>query len=452
MVQPYSKESEMMVLGSMLMSVNSLNIGCDLLEEENFFLSENRIVFLVLKKLYAEDRQVDLHLVAEELKRLDKLEYIGGAAYLVTLAQYAGTSVNIEEYCQIVIDKSTLRRMINSCLVIKDKAMQPVEEVSKLLGEAQQSFYQIGQKANDNKAKMFGDILSGMQSDTKQAFLQEVKDRQERYRLMGPSANVITGLSTGLIDLDKMINGLGRSNLIILGARPSMGKTALALNIAENICFRSNKAVGIFSLEMSADQLVHRVMCSQSGILSDKILRGTLTQAEYQRLEESVASLQGAPLIVDDSSSLKISDLRARARRMKEGYGIELLVIDYLQLITGASKAETRQQEISEISRMLKALARELNIPVLCLSQLSRKVEERPGHRPQMSDIRESGSIEQDADVIMLLLRREYYDKVDKPGIAEVIIGKNRHGEVGSVTLAYRKEIAQFNNLTYVQI
>ena len=230
-----------------------------------------------------------------------------------------------------------------------------------------------------------------------------------------------------------------------------MGKTALGLNIAENVCFKSKMAVGIFSLEMTAEQLVHRLVCSQSEVESDKIRTGSLSHEEFHRVVDAVSSMQEHVMVIDDQPGLKITDLRARARRMKESYDIKLLVIDYLQLISGSStsrNAENRVNEISEISRMLKNLARELDVPVICLSQLSRKVEERQGHRPQMSDLRESGSIEQDADIIMLLLRREYYDPNDKPGHAELIVAKNRHGAVGSVNFTYRKELAQFANFT----
>ncbi len=238
---------------------------------------------------------------------------------------------------------------------------------------------------------------------------------------------------------------------MILAARPAMGKTSLAINIAENICFNSNVPVGIFSLEMSADQLVHRIICAQAGVESDKITTGSLNGNEYQRVVATVNEIQHHTMIIDDQPGLKITDLRARARRMKETHGIGFLVIDYLQLITGSGSfrtQENRQNEISEISRMLKNLARELDIPILCLSQLSRKVEERHGHRPMMSDLRESGSIEQDSDIVMFLLRRDYYDSNDKPGMAELIIGKNRHGGVGIINMTFRKELAKFENYT----
>ena len=280
-------------------------------------------------------------------------------------------------------------------------------------------------------------------------YLKELELRQEKFKQRGPEDIGITGIPTHFIDLDKMINGLGASNLIILAARPAMGKTALALNIAENVAFKNNLPVGIFSLEMTAEQLLHRMICSQAEVESDKIRMGSLSGIEYQRVNATVKSMVKATMLIDDQPGLKITDLRARARRMKESYDIQLLIVDYLQLLTGSDfsrGAENRQNEISEISRMMKTLARELNIPIICLSQLSRKVEERTGHRPMMSDLRESGSIEQDSDLVIFLLRREYYDPYDKPGETEVIVAKNRHGGVGSVHLTYRKELAQFAN------
>jgi replicative DNA helicase len=353
-----------------------------------------------------------------------------------------------------VRDKSILRNMINASQIIEKKALNDPENVLETLDEAQQLFFKISQNANPACGKLIGDILSGLKAESTLPYLKELQERQERFQLRGPEDSGITGLPTRFVDLDKMVNGFNRSNLMILAARPAMGKTAFALNIAENICFKSRVPVGIFSLEMSAEQLVHRIICSQSEVESDKIKTGALNGGDFQKVVASVNEMQQHVMIIDDQPGLKITDLRSRARRMKETYGIGFLMIDYLQLITGSNSfrgSENRQNEISEISRMLKNLARELNIPVLCLSQLSRKVEERQGHRPLMSDLRESGSIEQDSDIVMFLLRREYYDPHDKPGMAELIVAKNRHGGVGSVHLTFRKELAQFANHTPIK-
>lgn len=451
-IAPNSKDSEMMVLGCMLTNINGLNIAADGLDDSDFYYTEHKIIFGVLKGAYKSDKPADVHLVCEELKRQDKLKNVGGAAYITTLAQYAGTSAYLEEYVNIVRDKAILRKMIHVAQAVEKTALEEPPSVLDALDEAQQLFFKISQHANQGSGKLISEILSGVKSESAQPFLKELQERQESYQINGPQGSGVTGVLTHFQDLDKMINGMGNSNLMILAARPAMGKTAFALNVAENVCFKSNIPVGVFSLEMSAEQLVHRIICSQSEVESSKIKSGAINGIEFQRIVAAVNQMQSGVMLIDDQPGLKITDLRARARRMKESYGIGFLVIDYLQLITGSGlrAQENRQNEISEISRMLKNLARELCIPILCLSQLSRKVEERPGHRPMMSDLRESGSIEQDSDVVMFMLRREYYDPMDKPGMAEVIVSKNRHGGIGSVNLTYRKEIVQFANYTSV--
>ena len=450
-VAPNSKESEMMVLGCMLTKVNSLNVSADALHSSDFYYTEHQIIFDVLKMLFKSDKPADIHLVAEELKRTDKLESIGGVGYLTTLAQYAGTSAYIEEYVELIKNKSILRRMIYAAQEIEKEALDEPSDVHGALDDAQATLFSISQQTNASAGKHIKDIISGVKAESGLPYLKELEERQETYLEKGEEALAFTGIPTGFTDLDKLINGLAPSNLVILAGRPGMGKTAFALNVAEHVSFNYKMPMGIFSLEMSAEQLLHRMICSQSEVESTKIQTGSLNGAEFQRVVQTINSMQKNFMIIDDQPGLKITDLRARARRMKEAYDIQLLVIDYLQLLSGSgsySSSDSRQHEISEISRMLKNLARELNIPILCGSQLSRKVEERTGHRPMMSDLRESGAIEQDADIVMFLLRREYYDPYDKPGLAELIIGKNRHGKVGNVEIAYRKEFAQFANYT----
>jgi replicative DNA helicase len=447
-IAPHSKDSEMMVLGCMLTSINALNIAADALDDSDFYFTEHKTIFECLKRAYKNDKPADVHLICEDLKRLHKLSSVGGAPYLTALAQYAGTSAYVEQYVELIRNKSLLRKMIHASQLIEKRALEEPENVLEALDEAQQHFFHISQTVNSGTGKLLSDILSGVKSESHQPFLKELQERQELYHEKGPDLG-ITGIPSHFVEFDKMINGLNKSNLIILAARPAMGKTAFALNIAENVCFKGGLPVAIFSLEMSAEQLVHRLICSQSGVQSDKIKTGSLSGLEFQRVVQAANLMQKHTLIIDDQPGLKVTDLRARARRMKEVYDIQFIVIDYLQLLSGSGSSrgvESRQVEISEISRMLKNLARELNVPVLCLSQLSRKVEDRPGHRPMMSDLRESGSIEQDSDIVTFLLRREYYDPLDKPGMAEVIVAKNRHGSVGSVHLIYQKEIVQFAN------
>lgn len=446
---PHSKESEMIVLGCMLTSVSSLNEAADGLDDSDFYFSEHKIIFEALRSCYKQDKPADVHLISEELKRTGKLKAAGGVSYLTTLAQYAGTSAYLEEYVNLVRDKSLLRRMIDTAQNVEKTALHEPDDVHQILDEAQQKFFQISQRANPIAGIHIKDIISGTKATSGLPYLKELQERQEKYQTRGPEDTGITGIATHFIDLDRMINGFCASQLILLAARPAMGKTALAINICENICFRNNIPVGIFSLEMTAEQLLHRIICSQAEVESDKIRTGALNGHEYQRIVGAVNRMQKHTLIIDDQPGLKITDLRARARRMKEAHGIGVLVVDYLQLLSGSGffrSAENRQNEISEISRLLKVLSRELNIPILCISALSRKVEERAGHRPMMSDLRESGSLEQDSDIVLFLLRREYYDPYDKPGMAELIVAKNRHGAVGSVNLTFRKELAQFAN------
>jgi len=452
-VPPNSKESEMMVLGCMLTSINALNVGADTLEEGDFYYTEHQTIFASLRAAYRADKPADIHLIGEELKRIGKLDAVGGISYLTLLAQYAGTSAYVEEYVSLIREKSILRRMITAAQTIERTALDEPGDVHAVLDAAQSEFYNISQSSQHHSGVTLKELISGVKAESKMPFLKELQERQQLFQERGPEHSGVTGIPTHLIDLDKMLNGFMKSNLIILGARPAMGKTALILSLAENICFRSKLPVGIFSLEMGASQLLHRLICSQSEVESQKIQTGSLNGSEYQRIVAATNMMQKHSMIIDDQPGLKITDLRARARRMKEVHGIGFLAIDYLQLLSGSGNMrsmESRQIEISEISRMLKTLARELDIPILCAAQLSRKVEERQGHRPMMSDLRESGSLEQDADVVMFLFRREYYDKHDKPGLAELIVSKNRHGGVGDVAMTFRKEIGQFTNYSPV--
>lgn len=401
-IPPNSKESEMIVLGCMLTSIGSLNIAADSLEEDDFYYTEHKIVFNALQGCFVGDKPADIHIIAEELKRTGKLKAIGGVAFLTSLAQYAGTAAHIEEYVELVKSKSVLRKMIHASQEIEKIAFDNPDDVQSSLDSAQQKFFQISQSANTIGALLIKDLLSGAKAASQLPYLKELQERQEQYLARGPEDLGITGLPTHFRDLDKIINGFSPSNMMILAARPAMGKTALALNIAENVCFKNNLPVGIFSLEMTAEQLLHRIICSQAGVESEKIRTGSINGIEFQRIVSTVSNMQKHTMVIDDQPGLKVTDLRARARRMREAHGIEFLVIDYLQLLSGSGTSrsqENRQIEISEISRLLKTLARELNIPILCLSQLSRKVEERAGHRPMMSDLRESGCLTGDAQI-----------------------------------------------------
>jgi replicative DNA helicase len=393
---PNSKESEMMVLGCMLTSVNSLNVAADSLAEEDFYFLEHQIIFKSLKEAYLQDKPADIHLIAEDLKKKELLEKVGGVNYITTLAQYAGTSAYIEEYVGIVRNKSIFRRLIQAAQQIESTALLEQGDVASLLDDAQGMLFNISQTASSKQGISLRDLLSGMKAESKLPYLKQLEMRQEEFHSKGENDPLVTGVPTHFLDLDKMLNGLNPSNLIILAARPSMGKTAFAINIAENVAFKSKVPVAVFSLEMTADELLHRMICSQAEVESDKIRLGSLNGLEYQRVVAAVNHMKAHQIIIDDQPGLKITDLRARARRLKEIYNIKLIVIDYMQLLSGPKanyNSDNRQNEISEISRMLKNLARELNIPIICLSQLSRKVEERAGHRPMLSDLRESGCL-----------------------------------------------------------
>lgn len=451
---PSSNNAEILVLGSMFNSINSLNIASDSLDDADFFYTEHKTVFKALKSAYLEDKPADIHLIAEELTRQDLLKSVGGVTYLVSLCQSAAMSVHIESYIKILKDKSILRKMIKTTQIIEQTAFNEPLNVEEVLIEAQGLFHEISQGSGKDTFSNVVDVVSGKKSETGKSFSQILEERKLNFIENGDKDLGITGISSGFIDLDNMINGLNGSNLIILAARPAMGKTALAVNIAEHVCYKLGMPVGIFSLEMGTDQIIHRMMCSLSGVESEKIKKGSYSKEEFVKINSSVQNVLNCDMFIDDQAGLKITDLRSRARRMKEVHGIKFLVIDYLQLVTGSGIYKgnsNREGDISEVSRSLKNLAKDLNIPILCLSQLSRKVEERAGHRPMMSDLRESGSIEQDADIVMFLLRREYYDAYDKPGMAELIIAKNRHGSVGNINLTFKKEITRFENYTSVQ-
>lgn len=452
---PASKESEMMVLGCMITDEHSLTAGADGLEALDFYYKEHQLIFDALNSAYSKDKPADVHLIAEMLKIAGNLDSVGGVAYLAEVAQYAGTSAYIEEYIEIIRNKSILRKMIGAATQIRKIATEQPDDVNSALDEAQSKFFKISQSANQKVGLSLKNILDGTQAESKVPYLKELQERQEKYHNRDPNEVLTTGIPTGFNDLDKLIGGLKPANLIIVAGRPSMGKTALGVNIAEHICFNLNKPVGIFSLEMTAAELLNRMVCTRAEVTSEKINTGALDGAEYQRVVGAVSEMQEHTFIIDDQPGLKITDLRARARRMKEVFDIQFLLIDYLQLLSGSKGhfgTENRQTEISEISRMLKNLARELNIPIICPSQLSRKVEERAGHRPMLSDLRESGSIEQDADAVMFIYRRDYYNAADHPGMAEILIAKNRHGSIGDVKLAWRKEFANFRNYAHENV
>lgn len=437
-VPPHSKESEMMVLGSMLTNPNSVQIGSEALEEDDFYYAEHCTIFICIKTLFENDKPADIHLVSEKLKKIDQLDAVGGIPYLVTLVQFAGTSVYVEEYAALIKDKSITRKLIKAAMEVEKLLLDDPDDIREAIDNIQEKFHKISKEKKSGIGVSAKEIYGKEDERTGVTLKYEL----EHGRVSGTSPNI----QTGFTDLDKILYGLAPQNLIIVAGRPAMGKTAFALSVVENVCFKQDIPTGVFSLEMSNEELGRRMACSLSEVPVQKVVENILTFEDKKRNEYAIKKIEKSSIIIDDTKGLKITELMSRARRMKESNGIKLLIVDYLQLISGSyhTAKENRQQEISEISRKLKQLAGELDTPIICMAQLSRKTEERADNRPIMSDLRESGAIEQDADVVLMLLRKDYYKSDSDPGEAELIIGKNRHGGTGSIKLVFRKDLAKF--------
>jgi len=450
--EPSSIESEKIVLGCMLGNFDSMTIGVDSIEAEDFFYSNHKLIFTVIRYLYASDKNVAIHTVAEEIIKRDQAILTGGVHYLTELVQGVGTGSFIEDAIDTVKDKAALRRIVEISYNTQKQALKGIKDPYDIVNEAQEGFFKISQTKNTGSAISLKDIVCGEKAKSKLSFMVELAQRQEKYELYGDTSHVMSGIPTGFIDLDKVLDGLNRSNLIILAARPAMGKTAFAINIAEHVAFKNDIPVGIFSLEMSAEQLVNRIISSQSEVPATQIKKGCITGNEFQKINSTIEYIKQKKMIIDDQPGLKVTDLRSRARRMKEIDGVGLIIVDYLQLLSGpsssSSRPESRQVEISEISRMLKNIAKELDIPILCLSQLSRKIEERVDKTPMLSDLRESGAIEQDADQIMFISRDDMDREGENVGLAKIYVRKNRHGETRDIKLTFRGNIVKFGNYT----
>ncbi len=445
---PNSETSEMMVLGCMLTSINDLKIAAEKLDEPDFFFTKPKIIFDVLKTTYKSGKPSDTHLVCEELKRLDKLKDAGGAAYITTLAHYVGTSAYIDEYVDVVKGKATLRRWLEHNKKQYEDILKPGANLSKILEESESFHREIERcKPQNNEIIRIKEIVDGTKSQIdNRPFIEKVSERHEFYKKN--DTPFISGISTGFIDLDKQALILEDTNLIIVAARPAMGKTAIALNIASYACFEKQIPVGIISLEMGRDQLLERFISMKTRISGEKIKRGVLTDEELKKISKESENISDNPLFIIDRGCSTIAQVVSIARRLKESKKIGLLIVDYLQLLGTSGSADNRQYEVAEISRTLKVLAMELKIPILCVAQLSRKVEERTDKRPLISDLRDSGQIEQDADAVLFIHRRSYYDKNDKPGEAELLLRKNRNGPEAEVKLHFDKDCGAFSNLS----
>lgn len=446
-LQPHSKESEMMILGCMLTSINSLNIASEEVTEDDFYFPEHKEIFRILKDASINDKPADVHLIAESLKKENRLQEVGGIAYLTTLAQYAGTSAYIEEYAKELKEMRMRRDIIRASQEVQKDSFE-LADPFKIIDKLKNRLENIEKNKEDSKSEIsqIGEIIQGKKSQIDdRPFLEKVSERQSFFEAHGKP--YLTGIPTGFVDLDSKATPLEDTNLIIVAARPAMGKTALGMNIASYTCFEKNMPVGVISLEMGRDQLLERLISSRTRIPGENIKRGILTKEELKKIKEEVDKISDSQFFIIDRGCHTIQKVVSTARKLKEAKGIKLLVLDYLQLLGSGGSSDSRQYEVAEISRSLKMLAMELKIPILCIAQLSRKVEERMDKRPLMSDLRDSGQIEQDADAILFIYRRDYYDKNDKPNEAELLLKKNRHGSEVDIRLHFNKECGTFSNL-----
>ena len=444
---PNSKDSEMIVLGCMLTSINALNVAADALDDSDFYYTEHKTIFRIIKGLYRSNKPADVHLVSEELKRQDKLEGIKGFGYLATLAQFAGTSAHIEAYVEELKEMRMRRDTIHLSQEVLNDSFDLADPI-RIIEKLKNGIGNIEKNKGDSKSEVsqVGEILSGEKSQIdNRTFLEKISERQSFYEAHGKP--YLTGIPTGFIDLDSKAAPLEDTNLIIVAARPAMGKTALGMNIASHTCFEKNMPVGVVSLEMGRDQLLERLISSRTGIPGESIKRGMLKNEEMKKIKEEAERISDNPFFIIDRGCHTIQQVVSTARKLKDSKDIKLLVLDYLQLLGSGAPSDSRQYEVAEISRNLKVLAMELKIPILCIAQLSRKVEERTDKKPLMSDLRDSGQIEQDADAILFIYRRDYYDKNDKPNEAELLLKKNRHGSEVDIRLQFNKECGTFSNL-----
>ena len=432
---PHNVDAEKSVLGAILVNNENYYAVVESLKEDDFYLEAHRITFRKMSEIVNESKAVDLITLQDRLDRDSLLDSAGGIAYLASLMDGIPHLVNIEHYVQIIREKSLFRQMIHSTNRIMVECFDQSESAEEVLDRAEQALFELSEKR----------IQSGLVS---------VKDLEsEAHQMLErlyTEREMITGVATGFNDFDRMTSGLQRADLVIIAARPSMGKTALSLNIAQHVALRKGEPVGIFSLEMSKTQLLMRVLCAEAMVDAHRVRTGYLSKDDFGKLIDSLGQIANSPIFIDDSSSLTIMQMRAKARRLKAEHGLGLVIVDYLQLMSGFGRSENRTQEISGISRGLKALAKELDVPVVALSQLSRAPEQRTGsdHRPQLSDLRESGSIEQDADVVAFIYREEVYKPNDEnAGLAELIIAKQRNGPTGTLRLAFQKQYTRFQTL-----
>ncbi|WP_058309169.1 replicative DNA helicase [Gracilibacillus massiliensis] len=433
---PHNMEAEQAVLGAIFLEPDAISSASEILIPEDFYRASHQQIFRVMLELADKGEPIDIVTVTTSLANTQQLDDVGGVSYLSDLASAVPTAANMVYYCKIVEEKSILRRLIRTATDIVTDSFSKEDEVEEVLNESEKRILEVSNRKNASAFKNIKDVLMDVYDNIDQLH----KNKGE-----------VTGIASGFRDLDRITSGFQRNDLIIVAARPSVGKTAFALNIAQNVAIKTEENVAIFSLEMGADQLVSRMLCAEGNIDAQRLRTGALEEEDWGRLSMAMGSLSNAGIFIDDTPGIRVSEIRSKCRRLKQEHGLGMILIDYLQLIQGSvNSKENRQQEVSEISRSLKGLARELNVPLIALSQLSRGVESRQDKRPMMSDLRESGSIEQDADIVGFLYRDDYYDQEsEKQNIIEIIIAKQRNGPVGTVDLAFVKEYNKFVDLDH---
>lgn len=432
---PYSREAEQAVIGSALTDSQSVSASLEIIRADDFYFPQNREVFAVITELFNENSPIDFITVSNRLNRNDKLEAVGGMTYLRTMAVEVPTTRHTTYYANIIKEKSTLRTLIKSANAISDMAYEETDKVDRVLEQSEQLIFDVSASREKSDIIPIGDILIG-------SYQTLVDNSQNRGGL--------TGLATGFDELNKRTGGFHGGELILIAGRPGMGKSSFAVNIAEHVSINDKKTVAIFNLEMPKEQIVNRIICSQAMVNTGKLRNGEINADDWEKIGEVVNRVASAPMYIDDTASVTVSQIRAKCRRLKQTKNLALIIIDYLQLMQSSGRPESRQQEISEISRSLKILSKELDIPVIALSQLSRASESRSDKRPMLSDLRESGAIEQDADMVMFLYRDDYYNKdSEEKNIAECIVAKHRNGETGMFKLGWKGEFTKFQNLEF---
>lgn len=430
---PHNLESEQCVIGSIIVEEQTLVPVAEILDREDFYIDAHKVIYDSMIELGNERKPIDMITLTNKLKEKGYLDQVGGVTYLTSITNMIPTTSNVKVYAEIVKKNSTLRKLIKASNDIISMGYEASDSLDDILNVAEKKIFDISQDRMSQDFKPISEVLTSVT-----AMIEEVYSK----------GSDITGLDTGFIDLNKKLGGFHKSDLILIAARPGMGKTAFALNLVANAAIRSKSSVAVFSLEMSKEQLVQRLLSSQSNVALNNISKGKIANDEWKKLTDAMTVLSSSDIFIDDTPGIKVSEIRSKCRKLKMEKGLDMIMIDYLQLMEADGRADNRQQEVSKISRSLKILAKEMNCPVIALSQLSRNTESGKDHMPKLSDLRDSGAIEQDADIVMFIYRDEYYTKMEtkKKDLAEIIIAKNRHGEISNIELVWIGKIQKFSN------